>query len=408
MASRNYEVSFRINGALNGNFSAAMAAAQNAMNRLGQAAQQVNAAMAKSTGALTGYLQRLNQIAADSSKYAQLKQSIGQNTQALQRQINETSGIKKSYDEQKKSLDAMRSAYQRLQTAKKKSQSEYEKERAQLRNLRDLRRQYENDLNAARGKPASANRDAEINAIKQQLKSNLQAIQEQASKMRSAKAEFDRFRSTIKGSSAELKAAEANFRQLGTQFNNSKGKVQDLYNTLKRQKSELASLQSSLSSAGFNTGQFVASEMKLRQEIEATTRAIERQNQVASHLTTAQGRLNDASNRFSEAQNAFSTVKSAVETVAAPVIDATQNAMTFEKAMSKVKSLTQMRNIRSGNFEAVRQEMADLTAEAERLGRTSEFTALEAAQAMGKYGKSAIPFCLVISIMLYGLIALKS
>ena len=405
MASRNYEV-----GALNGNFSAAMAAAQNAMNRLGQAAQQVNAAMAKSTGALTGYLQRLNQIAADSSKYAQLKQSIGQNTQALQRQINETSGIKKSYDEQKKSLDAMRSAYQRLQTAKKKSQSEseYEKERAQLRNLRDLRRQYENDLKTAQGKPASANRDAEINAIKQQLKSNLQAIQEQAAKMRSAKADFDRFRSTIKGSSAELKAAEANFRQLGTQFNNSKGKVQDLYNTLKRQKSELASLQSSLSSAGFNTGQFVASEMKLRQEIEATTRAIERQNQVASHLTTAQGRLNDASNRFSEAQNAFSTVKSAVETVASPVIDATQNAMTFEKAMSKVKSLTQMRNIRSGNFEAVRQEMADLTAEAERLGRTSEFTALEAAQAMGKYGKSAIPFCLVISIMLYGLIALKS
>jgi len=64
--ARTYEVAFRISGALNGQFAAAMQAAQNAMRGLSTAAQQVNAAMAGSAGTLSRYLNSLNQMAAQS------------------------------------------------------------------------------------------------------------------------------------------------------------------------------------------------------------------------------------------------------------------------------------------------------------------------------------------------------
>lgn len=71
-----------------------------------------------------------------------------------------------------------------------------------------------------------------------------------------------------------------------------------------------------------------------------------------------------------------------------PFADAADNAMTFEKSMSRLKSLTQMRNLRGGDMATVEREMATMTAVIEKLGATTEFTANEIAGAANKYAMS--------------------
>lgn len=384
MASRDYSVSFRILGALDSQFGAAMQAAQNAMRGLGQAAKQVNAAMAGSMGTLNGYLAKLQTMANQSAKYAQLQSQIPKTQSNLQEQIAKTAELSRAYQQQKNQVDAMKAAMQRLQTQEQALKAKWQSEKSTLQGLKDQLKTLGNaykEVSASQGKNS-----ADAQRLKSQIDSLKASIASQKSAVDNAKSSYDTLKASLKGAASELKTAESSLKNLGTSFASSKSKVQELYHTLQQQKSALASLKSSLSSAGFSTDHFIQSEMKLRSEIEATTRAIERQAQISARLTNAQDRVNTASTNLGEAQSAFNTVTSAVESVARPLIDATENAMTFEREMSKVQSLTQMRNIRNGNFEKVAAEMAELTAEAERLGATTEFTSTEVAQAMGKYG----------------------
>ena len=69
-----------------------------------------------------------------------------------------------------------------------------------------------------------------------------------------------------------------------------------------------------------------------------------------------------------------------------PFKAAVENAMDYEFAMSKVKALTQMRNIREGNLQQVTKNMAALDAQAKQLGASTEYTATEIANAMSFYG----------------------
>ena len=228
---------------------------------------------------------------------------------------------------------------------------------------------------------ANAQAKAQLDALKS-------ALDRQRESVNSAKATWDTLKASLKGASSELKAAESALKSLDTNFNASKNKVNELYQALQRQKQELASLKASLNTAGFSTDHFLQSELRLREAIAATTREIERQRQVASTLTAAQARVNDAQSNFGDAQSVFSTVQSAVSTVTDPFVEATKNAMGFEAELSKLKALSQMRNLRMGDFETVNKEMAELRAQAEKLGAETEFTATEVVQAMNKYAMS--------------------
>lgn len=384
MASRSYEVAFRINGALSGQFASAMAAAQNAMRGLGQAAKQVNAAMAGSMGTLNGYLAKLQTMANQSAKYAQLQSQIPKTQSNLQEQIAKTAELSRAYQQQKNQVDAMKAAMQRLQTQEQALKAKWQSEKSTLQGLKDQLKTLGNaykEVSASQGKNS-----ADAQRLKSQIDSLKASIASQKSAVDNAKSSYDTLKASLKGAASELKTAESSLKNLGTSFASSKSKVQELYHTLQQQKSALESLKSSLSSAGFSTDHFIQSEMKLRSEIEATTRAIERQAQISARLTNAQERVNTASTNLGEAQSAFNTVTSAVESVARPLIDATENAMTFEHSMSRVKALTQSGLIREGKMDEVNANMAKLTEQAQRLGATTQFTMTEAADAMGYLG----------------------
>lgn len=304
----------------------------------------------------------------------------GQTEQAVQ--------IKAGLNQQLKALQDAAKAQaktqlQELKNSHKAKEAQIKQNLAQQ--LKDERKYLDEIIRLRRGnlKSDQAQHKQNAKAALANLKSEIDLQRAAAS---AAKAQFDALKSSLKGASTELKSAESALKNLGNNFGASKSKLNELNQTLQRQKQELASLKASLNTAGFSTDHFLQSELRLREAIAATTREIERQRQVAASLTSAQARVNDAQSNFGEAQSVFSSVKNGVETIAAPFVEATKNAMTFEDAMAKVKSLTQMKLLRSGNFEEAEKNMKALTDEAIRLGATTEYTAVQAAEAEAKFG----------------------
>ena len=188
-------------------------------------------------------------------------------------------------------------------------------------------------------------------------------------------------KSQLQSARAELKIQADAVKGIEKQFAQASQAVAKLNRQLAVQQAKLAALGSKV-----NVGNLAAQEAALREQIQATTNALnqeiaalERRNRLQSNFANAQQNLSNAYGNF---QNAIDTAG----TLMAPFKGAVENAMEFEYAMSKVKALTQMRNIRSGNFEQVRQDMQALETQAKQLGATTEFTQTEIANAMGFYG----------------------
>lgn len=188
-------------------------------------------------------------------------------------------------------------------------------------------------------------------------------------------------REQLKAARAELKAQQRLVDDYGKQSVASSTKAAKLRETLAHQQNQLTQMRSTLP-AGINT----SAEAALRAQIQATTAALnqeiaalERRNQVFANFSQANA---DLSNAWSNFQASLSTA----QTILNPFKDAADNAEEFEFAMSRVKALTQMRNLKEGDFARVEREMAALTEQAQALGAATEFTKTEAAQAMGYLG----------------------
>ena len=88
----------------------------------------------------------------------------------------------------------------------------------------------------------------------------------------------------IKSITAEITQAEKVLAQLSKNLELSKGNKQNLAAAMHDQLQQLRQLKSVLSGEGFNTSNFAASEAQLRAQIEATTKAMERQAQAQALL----------------------------------------------------------------------------------------------------------------------------
>ena len=210
-----------------------------------------------------------------------------------------------------------------------------------------------------------------------------------ASKGQIPKAEYERLSAVVKSTAAALKNSEAATKAAGRAFEQAKSNAAGLKAQLAGQQAELQRIRSSMAAAGYSAQNLAQNEIRLRQEIEQTRRAMqlasEEQERAAARQrnrdahTQAQGELFSATSNW---QQGLSTVQS----VAAPFKEAIDNAMTFEHAMSKVKALTQSGLIREGDLETVNANMQKLEAQARQLGATTQFTMTQAAEAMGYLG----------------------
>lgn len=384
MASRNYEVSFRISGALNGTFAAAMRAAQAAMNQLSDAAKKVNSAMASSQGQLSGYLQRIQKIADNVQAYKNAMRDVPKTQEAIRSQIVENSRLAQTHMQNQRALAQARQAQDRLKTAMSDSAKA-------VRDAQNKSKEYKRTLDNAKGalrqlEQQHGKTSAEYRAGKAALDQAQAAYDAQKAKVQQLQTEYKNLRSSYRNSGNELKSLEQATNQSGNAFRESQNKLKTLYQDLERQRSRLAELKSSLSNAGVNVSSLGSAESRLRSEIESTTAAIERQRQAMQNLSTAQANVDRASQQFSDAQNAFNTAVDAAKTIASPFVKSAETAISFEAEMSRVKALTQAQNIREGKMDVVNREFAKLENQARELGATTQFTAVQAAQAMSYLG----------------------
>ena len=191
------------------------------------------------------------------------------------------------------------------------------------------------------------------------------------------------FKEQLRSAAQEIKAQERTVRNLDRAFDSLPNQAQKLREQLAAQQSQLASLRTRLPTANL-----AAAEAALRAQIQQTTQALnqeiaalERRNQIHSNFTQRQ---QDLSNAYSNFQSSLDTA----QTLMNPFTQAADNAMTFEKGISRLKSLTQMRNIRAGDMATVRREMESLTATIEHLGMTTEYTSNQIAGAANFYAMS--------------------
>lgn len=188
---------------------------------------------------------------------------------------------------------------------------------------------------------------------------------------------------SLKAARAELKAQEQSVQRLGRAYDSLPAQARKLQEQLTSQRTQLSQLRTSIPSSNI-----AAAESALRSQIQSTTNALnqeiaalERRNQIVGNFTQRQ---QDLSNAYSNLQNAIGTA----QTLMNPFAEASQNAMTFEKSMSRLEALTQMRNIRAGDMARVEVEMKSLTSTVERLGMTTEYTRNQIAGAANYYAMS--------------------
>lgn len=341
------------------NLTAAVNAAKNSLNSLRGVPKKISAlqnALANS--------QNLQKLISD---YRALQRAVQASQSARANELLKASRNAAAQSQAVKQLERMKSAYKDLLKTRKRLQGN-----AQLQ---------KNGIDLARAGLRVAKQSNDIEAIR----AAQAALEKQKESAARAAAEVKKINAAIKLANADLKAQKASVKDFGNAFTNASAAAQRLRDTLAQQQSQLAALRSSMNAQGLGGGVLAAHEMRLRSEIQQTIAALNRE-------TEAFNRRNAAAQRFSQAQqdmaNAYSNFQDATqtaETIMNPFKEATKVAMNFEREMSRVKALTQTRNIRAGNMEVVEEEMRTLTELAERLGATTEFTAAESAQGMQKY-----------------------
>lgn len=187
----------------------------------------------------------------------------------------------------------------------------------------------------------------------------------------------------LRDAANELKAQQRVVQNLDRAYDALPNHARKLQEQLASQRTQLAQLRTSIPTANI-----AAAEAALRSQIEQTTNALnreiaalERRNQIHQNFSQAG---QDLSNAYSNFQGAVQTA----QTLMNPFTQAADNAMTFEKAMSRLKSLTQMKNLRAGNLAQVEAEMRSMTSTIANLGATTEYTANQIAGAANFYAMS--------------------
>ncbi|MBR4153367.1 MAG: phage tail tape measure protein [Selenomonadaceae bacterium] len=348
--AKSYNVSFNILGNLDPSLLASIKKAQESMESLGKLNGKALANAQK--------LANLQSKADEIANYRALQKAMKDAQAARTTELLTAANTNSAYTKSKQKLDDMKRGMKELAKTQKR--------------LQDNSALQRRGVEIARAGLKNAKKSGDIDSIK----AAQDALARQQEAARRARDELKEVNAAIRQGKNELRDQQREVKSLSNNFTQSNARAQQLQQQLQQQHQQLAQLRTTLP-----TGNLANQEAQLRTQIQQTTNALnaeiaalERRNQIQANFSQRQ---QDLSNAYSNFQNSLQTA----QTIMNPFVDAANNAMTFEKAMSRLKSLTQMRNLRSGNITQANEEMASLKATIEKLGATTEYTAVEAAEA---------------------------
>lgn len=281
----------------------------------------------------------------------------------LQKKLNRLNEIKVKADKYKALEQATRSLGENLIQAKNKA-AQLE---AEFRKNQATAAQYKAKINQTRAALEGMSRSANPEAYK------------------AARASLVQLTAAHKSAQAAAKASERAFKEARTSANASDTEY-------RRNREALRGLAAELQRSGFYTQFFASNQRHLQQELRRTEQSLAQAQRVQQQYNAQQaGRQKvhgELQQSFYNATGNWQAGLEASKTILSPFADAVSVAMDFEAEMAKVKSLTQMDNIKLGNWEKVNAEMEKLTAQASEMGRTTQFTAVQAAQAQTELARA--------------------
>ncbi len=260
-------------------------------------------------------------IAAGIAKAAQSIQNVAQTANAVNAQLDKGTAALRGYESELANISA---------------------KSAQFMTLKRAIQDNSNSLTEAR---------ARASALASQFKASEQETAALKARVDQAKESLDRMKGTLtpatyKAAKAEIKSLSTAYREseertkaLGNDFEEAKTKAAKLKDTLSNQQAALQSVRSSLSEAGISTKNFAESQ---RTAQEALQKTIAKEKEAIAHRERMAGlreKRQGASDKFSTAKGNFLEATLMAGAIAAPLIEATHEAIQFESVMADVKKV---------------------------------------------------------------------
>ena len=276
---KTFALAIALKATIDSSIAAGIAKAAQSIQNVAQTANAVNAQMDKGTAALRGYESELANIGAKSAQFMTLKRAIQDNSNSL--------------TEARARASALASQFK-----------------------------------------ASEQETAALKARVDQAKESLERM-----KGTLTPATYKAAKAEIKSLSAAYRESEERTKALGSDFEEAKNKAAKLKDTLSNQQATLQGVRSSLSEAGISTKNFAESQRTAQEALEKT---IAKEKEAIAHRERMAGlreKRQGASDKFSAAKGNFLEATLMAGAIAAPLIEATHEAIQFESVMADVKKV---------------------------------------------------------------------
>ena len=276
---KTFALAIALKASIDGSIAAGLAKSAQSIQNVAQTASAANAQLDKGTAALRGYESELANISAKSAQFMTLKRSI-----------QDTSG---SLIEARTRAAALASQFK-----------------------------------------ASEQETAILKARVDQAKESLERM-----KGTLTPATYSAARAEIKQLTAAYKESDERTKALGKEFEGAKSKAANLKDTLSSQQIALQGVRTSLSEAGISTKDFAESQRAAQDALQKT---IAKEKEAIAHREKMAGlreKRQGASDKFSAAKGNFVEATLFAGAIAAPLIEATHEAIKFESVMADVKKV---------------------------------------------------------------------
>ena len=207
----------------------------------------------------------------------------------------------------------------------------------------------------------------------ERLKLNLNR-QEGLSGIRRAAEEVRRLRSELE--QARTAGDKGLASTLEKQLKSAERNLAQTYKGYNAQTQEIREMERALRAAGFSVNNLATAEARLKSALSAASKAWSEQER----LTKAYMNHNEASSNLNNVWSNMSNAVSTAQSIMAPFTQSVETAKSYEAELSRSKALTQMDNIKAGNFDRVNREMAELTAQVKALTNSLSNAEIENAE----------------------------
>lgn len=276
---KTFALAIALKASIDGSIASGLAKASQSIQGIAQHASMANAQLDKGTAALRGYESELANISAKSAQFMTLKRAIQDNASSLTEARTRAAALAGEFK-------------------------------------------------------ASAQETAALKARVDQAKESLDRM-----KGTLTPATFKAAKAEIKSMTAAYKESEERTKALGRDFEEAKNKATNLKNTLSSQQTALQGVRTSLAEAGISTKKFAegqrAAQEALQKTINKEKAAIAHREKMAGLREKRQG----AGEKFSAAKGNFLEATLFAGAIAAPLIEATQEAIKFESVMADVRKV---------------------------------------------------------------------